>query len=356
MATQGYLTQSQRIGRWKGGIVGHAIPQETLARYGRQIKMPLHSSDTIIQRRWLPYGATATNGNSMNRFFQDANGDRSAAVVAAHQTAEGITNIPDTITAVDINCVMIEYSCLYSWTDKVEDVYEDDVPEQMKKQIGERVTYVNEQIIYGVVKAGTNQYYGGSGTSIATVNGKITLPLLRRITENLKLNHAMMVTSVLKPSPNYGTDAVRMGWVVVIPTSMQADCEDLPKYVPIENYASGKPMPNEIGKCSEFRFITHPDLPALQNAGAAIGTTGLRSTSGSLIDVYPFIVMAEDCFGQVAFRGMSALDPTYLSAKEKTKSDPHGQRGYAGTKWWKGVYRENEGWMACGNVGVTTQS
>lgn len=355
MGTQAYGSQSQRIGRYKGGILGHAIPQEYLGRWGRQIKMPKNSSDVIIQRRWLPYGATATNGNTQNRFFQDGNGDRSAAIAAAHQTAEGITNLPDSITAVDVSCTMLEYSCLYSWTDKVEDVYEDDIPEQMKKQIGERVAFVNEQIIWGVVKAGTNAYYGGSGTSVATVNGKITLPMLRRITQNLKANHAMPVTSMLKASALYGTDAVRMGFVVVAHTDMQADIEDLPKYTPVELYASGKAMPGEIGKCAEFRFIMHPDLPPLQNAGAAIGTSGFKSTSGSNNDVYPFVVFAEECFAQVAFRGMSAMDPTYLAAKEKTKSDPHGQRGYAGTRWWKGVYRENEGWMACGNVAVTNQ-
>ena len=29
-----------------------------------------------------------------------------------------------------------------------------------------------------------------------------------------------------------------------------------------------------------------------------------------------------------------------------------GQRGYAGTTWWKAMQIENNGWMAVGNVGV----
>jgi hypothetical protein len=49
------------------------------------------------------------------------------------------------------------------------------------REIGERVVLVNEQIIYGALKASTNQYYGGSGTSLTTVNGAITLGMVRKI-------------------------------------------------------------------------------------------------------------------------------------------------------------------------------
>lgn len=347
-----YTSAAQRIGRWKGGILGHAEPVEYMAKYGRQIKMPKNSSDTIIERRWLPYGATATNGTTQNRFYQDGNGDRAAAIVQAHQLAEGITPSPDSIIPVDVPAVMQEYNCLYSWTDKVEDVYEDDIPAEMKKQIGERISFVNELIIYGVLKAGTNQYFGGTGTTIATVNGEITLQMIQKMVVNLKGNHAKPITSMLKASQNFGTDAVRMGYVVFAHTDMQPSIELIAGFKGVELYASGSPMPGEIGKAGEFRFILHPDLPPIQNAGAAIGSDGFKSTSGTLNDVYPFIVVAEDAFAQVAFRGMSASDPTYLPAKEKSKSDPHGQRGYAGAKWWKAVMRENEGWMAVGNVAI----
>ena len=58
-----------------------------------------------------------------------------------------------------------------------------------------------------------------------------------------------------------------------------------------------------------------------------------------------------DAWSQIAVRGISALDPTFPAAWAKSKSDPHGQRGYAGTIWWKAVMIENNGWMAVGNVG-----
>ena len=355
MGMQQYTTATQRIGRFAGKILAHAVCQEILAKLGSQISMPKNVSDTIIFRRWLPYGATATNGNTQNRFFQDGNGDRGNVIVQQHQTVEGVTPTPESITPVDITVVMQQFCCLYGYTDKTADLFEDDIPAQMKIQIGERVSFVNELKIYGELKGGTNQYYGGTGTSIPTVNGVITLPMVRRIVKNLDANHGKPVNKIIAASQNYGTTPVRMGYAVYHHSDLSPDIRDMAGFEDASKYASQTPLPGELGKCEEFRFIKHPDLPPLQNAGAAVAAApGIQSTSGANIDVYPFIVVAQDCFGQIALRGAGALQPTFLPTGQKDKADVFGQRGYAGTMWWKQVVRQNEGWMAIGNVGVTT--
>ena len=280
MAMQTFALTPGRINKFKGEILSHAVPLECLGRGGRQVKMPKNSSDTYVARRFLPYGATATNANSQNRFFQNGTGARDTAITQAHLTSEGVTPSPESITPVDITVVMQQYSCLYGFTDKTYDLYEDDIPKAMVEQVGERMTFVNEMIIYGALRASTNQYYGGTGT----------------------------------------------------------------------------PMPNEIGKVERFRFITSPDLPAVQDGGAAVGATGLYSTTGTSIDVYPFIVTAQDAWSQIALRGKESMDPTFIPPGAKSKSDPFGQRGYAGSIWWKAVMIENAGWMAVGNVGSKTLS
>jgi len=226
----------------------------------------------------------------------------------------------------------------------------------MIEQVGERVTLVNEMIIYGALRACTNLYYGGGGTSIATVAGALTLGLIRKVAKNLQANHGKPVNKVLKASQNFGTDAIAEGYTVYCHTDLEPDVRDIPNFVPTERYASGAPMQHEIGKVERFRFITSPDLPSIQDAGAAIGSTGLYSTTGANIDVYPIIVAAQDAWGQVAVRGKDALDPTFIPPGEKSKSDPLGQRGYAGTIWWKSVMIENNGWMAIVYVGSAVLS
>jgi len=356
MTVQTFALTPGRINKFKGQILAHAVPLEVLGKTGRQVKLPRNNSDTYVARRWLPYGATSTDANTINRFFQNGTGDRGNAVVQANQISEGVTPSPESITPQDITVVVQQYGCLYGFTDKTYDLYEDDIPAAMIEQIGERVTFVNEMIVWGALRACTNQYYGGTGTSRATVNGALTLGMVRKIARNLQANHGKPVNSVLSASGNYGTDAVAEGYTVYCHTDMEPDIRDLPGFVPAEKYASGKPMPNEIGKCERFRFITSPDLPSIQDAGAAVGSTGLQSTSGSNIDVYQFIVTAKDAWSQIAVRGKESLDPTYLPPGQKSKSDPLGQRGYAGTIWWKAVMLENQGWMAVGNVGIRTLS
>lgn len=351
MAMHTFALTPGRLNKFKGQILKHAVAEEVLQKQGRHVMMPKNESDTYVARRFLPYGASSTDRNTQNRFFQDGTGDRGNAMVIAHQTQEGVTALPESIVPQDVTCVIQEYSCLYGYTNKTYDLYEDNIPKAMTEQIGERVSLVNEMIVYGALRSCTNVYYAGSGTSIATVNGGPTLGMVRRITKNLKANHGKMVTKILKAAALFDTSPVAAGYFVYCHTNLEPDIRDLPGFVPVEKYASGTPMPNEIGKVETFRFITSPDLPELQDAGAAIGTTDLYTTSGSNIDVYPMIVCAQEAWSQVAVRGLESLNPTFLPPGHKDKSDPHGQRGYAGTIWRKAVMVENHGWMAVAYVG-----
>lgn len=351
MTMQTFALTPGRINKFKGEILAHAVPVEVLAKGGRQIKMPKNESDTYVARRWLPYGASA---NQPNQFFQNGTGDRGNAMVQAHLTQEGVTPTPDSITPQDVTVVLNQYSCLYGFTDKTYDLYEDDISGAMSEQVGERMALVNEMIIYGALKACTNVFYGGApaGTSRATVAGPISLGMIRKITKSLQANHGKPVTSILAASNKFDTSAVAAGYLVYCHTDLEPDIRDLPGFTPVEKYATGTPMPNEIGKCERFRFITTPEFPALQDAGAPVGALSLNSTSGVNVDVYPFIVTAANAWSQIAVRGKESMKPTLLLPGETTKADPFGQRGYAGTIWWKAVMIENNGWMAVGYVGT----
>ena len=350
MTMQSFGLTQGRINKFKGEILKHAVPQECLSRAGRQVKFAKNNSDTYVARRWIPYGGTSTQPN---QFFGTTTAvDRGNLLLQAHQTSEGVTPTPESITPMDVTTVMQQYSCLYGWTDKTADLYEDDIPAAMKEQIGNRVTLVNEMINFGALKAGTNQFYGGSGTSRATVNGGMTLNMVRKMAKSLMANHGKMVTKVLKASNNYGTDAMAGGYLVYCHTDLEPDIRDLPGFIPAEKYASGTPMANELGKVERFRFITSPEFVSILDGGAAVGSTGLASNLGTSIDVYQFIVTADDAWSQIAVRGLDSLDVSFLPTGQKSKTDPFGQRGYAGAMWWKASTVENQGWLAIGNVGV----
>lgn len=340
----------QRIAKYKGEILGNATPNEILCKQGRQIKMPKNQSETYVARRFVPYGATASNPN---QFFSNVAGDRGGSVVTAHLTQEGVTPSADSIVPVDVQASIKQYSCLYSFTDKFSDIHEDanELLKEMSTQIGNRISLVNELVVFGELKSCTNQFFGGTGTSKSTVNGAITLNMIRKITRTMKANHARPITKVLSASSQVATEPVESGYIVICHTDLESDLRNLPNFITAVEYASGKPMDGEIGRVENFRFVTTPDLPAELNGGAAVGTTGLEALSTN-IDLYPFFVFAENAFSQIALRGKESAKVSFIPAGKATKSDPLGQRGFTGAIWWKGVLIENNQWMALGWVGI----
>jgi hypothetical protein len=341
-----------RLNKYKGAILAHAVPKEVLGKTGRQVPLPKNNSDTYVGRRWLPYGGTLTDQNSINRFFQNGTGDRGNAIVQAHLTAEGVTPTPDSIVPQDIQVVIQQYSCLYGFTDKTYNLYEDDIPTAMVAQIGERVTFVNELILYGALKACTNQFYGGTGTSRATVNGAISLGMVRKIVKNLQANHAKPVNSMLKARRT--SAPTRWRWATRstrTPTSSRtsATCLASPRW---RSTPAAAACPTRWARPSA-------------SAGSPPGPAGAAGRGRGDRRHQPVVHLGHQPGRLPVHRGGAgrvqpdrgarqgvALDPTFLPPGQKSKSDPLGQRGYAGTVWWKAVMLENQGWMAVGNVGT----
>jgi len=344
MSIQNFGTEAARIGKLKGEILKHAIPREVLGITGDQHKMGKNQSDTVIYRRWLPFGGATTNATTINQWVVDPN---------AHLTSEGVTPEADTIAPQDITVKLRQYSCLYQYSDKTADLYEDNIPAAMKKQTGERMGLVRELIRYGALKGGTNKFYAG-GTTRLTVDETIGIPLLRAITRSISGNRGNMITQILAPSRNYNTAPVEAGYLVFCHTDVENDIRELPGFKETSEYGQRKVMhPLELGSTDRYRFIISPELGPIIDSGASVTGTGLVSTGSSLVDVYPVVVVAEDAWGDVALRGMESFDTTHIPHTAKDKSDPMGQRGYIGAKFWSASFIQNDGWMAVLECGVT---
>jgi N4-gp56 family major capsid protein len=345
---QNYNTAAGRINKLKGEILGHAIPVEVIGTAGAMNKeMPKNVGDTVVYRRWLPYGGTD------NKWIVPTTGDAAAAFAAAHLTTEGITPNADTLAPVDVTVTLNEYSVLYSLSNRTVDLHEDDIPAEMKKQTGQRVGLVREMVRYGALKACTNKFYAGGGATRASVNTKITLGLLRKVARALQSSHAERITSILSASPNFATTPVEAGYTVYGHTDIAPDVRDLPGFKHVSEYGQRKPLNEyEIGSCEEFRFMLSPELAPILDGGAAVGATGMVANSTN-VDVYPIIMMADNAYGQVALRGMNAVNPTYIPPGQKDKNDPLGQRGYIGALTYFNATVLNNGWMAVAEVGTS---
>jgi len=206
MAGQLYATQTPRIGKTKGEILARAIPCEVLGLAASNKELPKNNSTTIIFRRWVPYNATVGNPNIMQPDVSPAGtveteaSNRVTTMVNAHLTSEGVTPAPDSVVAQDITAVMVQYSCLYSFTDIVSDLYEDEIEDVLKTQVAERMMLVKELELYSKVRAGTNRFFGGAGTTAA-----VALRMLRRaVTIELNPEYAKMIRARVSPILNQG--------------------------------------------------------------------------------------------------------------------------------------------------------
>ena len=344
MPGNNYASPAQRIGKFKGELLAHARPKEVMDIACSHHKMPKNKSDTVVYRRFLPFGASTGSASSINTLSGDP---------AAHQLAEGTNPTPDELKAQDITVVLKQYGCLYSYTDKNAVLGEDNIPMEQKTQTGERMGLVRELIKYGSSKGCTNKFYAG-GTTRVTVDETITLSLLRKVSRSIKGNRGSHITKMLSASAQYGTSAIEPGFIVFCHTDVESDVRNLEGFVPVAEYGSQKPIHEcEIGTCESFRFVASPELTEVVNAGALVGVTGLYSTGGSNIDVFPCIMCGADALGDVALRGMNAVDPSHVPYNVKSNADPLGMVGYVGAKFWSAGFVKNDGWMAVVEVGVT---
>lgn len=339
-----YSAPAGRINEFLGEILGHAQPVEVLGITGQHRSIPRNKGDNVTYRRYLPYGGAATNATTINQW---------SVTAAAHVTQEGVTPPADTIVQQDISVTLQQYSCLYMYTDKTADMHEDDIPAEMTKQTGERMGLVREMVRYGALKACSNLFYSG-GTTRATVDEVVSYNVLSKVSRSLQGNRAKMITRILAPGAGFNTSPVDAGFLVFCHTDCEHDIRALPNFVETAKYGSRKTMHEmELGAAGRFRFIVSPELGSIPDAGAAVSGLSLKSTTGTSADVYPMIVVAEDAWGDVVLRGRESFDATHIPAKQKTKDDPHGQRGYVGALFWSAAKVTNDGHMAVLEVAVS---
>ena len=339
MGTQNLATQAARIGKLKGEILAHVMPVEVFGKFGVKKPMPKNSSETVVFRRWLPKGATTSTPNTW------------IVNPTAHQLSEGETPVADTVSAQDITATLVEYGFIYRWSNRTEDLYEDDVPAEIKRLTGERMGLLLEMVRWGQLKACTNVFYPGGVTTRATVVSILTAGVLRKVSRSLQVNQGSKITSILDASPKVGTQPIESAFIVICHSDMENDIRTaLTGFIHISEYGSRQMIhENELGSWENFRFVTSPHLtPALQaggNVGSTILSNGVAGTT-SPADIYSLIVLSQDCFGDVALRGTSAMNVEAFPASQKTKDDPLGQRGLIGAQTYFTAVRLNDLQMA----------
>lgn len=330
MSGSTYGDISQRTAAWAATeMLEHARPIIVLSDYGQSKPMPKNKAEQVKFRRPVPY------------------------VVSTTQLTEGVTPTSHKTSYVDVPATMGQYGDLAEITDKVDDLSEDPVLRDMSMLSGEQAAETIEMVTWGVIKGGTNVVYAASANSARTdVATTISLSAQRTCTRFLNAQRGRKITSKMSSSVQYGSEAVDAAYLAFGHTDMEQDIRDIPGFVSTEKYGQTKPLPYELGKVENVRYILTPLLEPFANAGATASGTGMV-TSGTLVDVYPLVVIAKEAYGVVPLRGAGAIHPTVLNPGVPSKSDPLGQRGFVGWKTWFVAVVLNQAWIVRMEVGAT---
>jgi N4-gp56 family major capsid protein len=238
-------------------------------------------------------------------------------------------------------------------TDVIEDVHTDPVLQQATEALGEQAAQTVETLRFNVLKAGTNVWYANEVAARADIITPIALSDQRHVTTGLNRQNSRKISSVIASTTDFNTKSVEASYMAICHPDLETDLRSMPGFKVCADYGPHTtPFEGEIGSCEQVRYLTSTIFAPFLNAGAAVGSSGLRSTGGTDIDVYPILVFGRDAFGMVPLKGKSAMTPMVVNPKP-TSGDPLAQRGTVGWKLWSGTIILQDAFMARLEVGAT---
>ena len=256
-----------------------------------------------------------------------------ALPLATTPVVEGVVPSATKFTTQKIEATLKQYIGLVSVTDVLADTHEDGNLMALMEQMGYQLGNTVEAIRFGEFVSGTNKMQT-NGTNRSDINTELNRTVIRKAIRSLKLQKAKPISRMVAPSVNYATTPVSPAYVGVAHTSAEMDIRNMGGFSPVENYANEANMfPGEIGRVDAVRFVISTEVPFWANAGAALGGTGMLSTGGSNIDVYPLLIIGMDALGVVSLKGPNAATP-YLFNPVPSAGNPTGQVGHAVWKLW----------------------
>jgi len=250
---------------------------------------------------------------------------------------EGVSPASQAFTTEDYTGTLVRYADVYETTRVNADLSPFNEVKEGTKQLRIKVDRTRERIRYNAAKAGTGVLYNSPTISTrATVNGVITAGRLQRAIAEIRGNRGDTFTEIDHGSTKVGSTPVEACYVAFCSTDLEPDLRNLPGFTVTAN-TTGAKFKGEFGVFQNVRFITNADYVPFTDIGAAIGSSGFRSTSAVLNDVYPIIIVARGSLSAVKLRGTSStgMGNGNVNILDKAdKSDPNNLRVLLTADWY----------------------
>lgn len=323
-------------------LLTRAMPYMVIEKFGQAYPIPTNNTKTAKFRRYFLQGATGAAGNGVasSPYY---------VPLATTPLAEGVTPAGNRLANQDYTVTLNQYGDYVATTDVIADTHEDPVLKEATGIMAEQAAMTIETIRFNVLKAGTNVYYA-NGTARTDVNTAISLTLQRQITTSILRQNGKMITQVVKSTPDYRTEPVEGAFIGLCHPDLETDVRRMDGYINPKQYGMTTQYENEIGAVERVRYLTSTIFAPWANGGGAKGA--MRSTGGTLADVYPILYIARDAYGIVPLKGKDSLTPMVVNPKP-SPGDPLGQRGTVGWKAWQSAVILQDAYLVRAEVAAT---
>jgi len=329
-------------------LLKRGFPYLCLEKFGQAKPIPKNSTKTIKFRRYFLKDTTLTTFTPAD-YFVTENFDPTTK-----QLTEGVTPDATALDKQDVSAILVQIGDRTEISDIVMDTHEDPILREAIEILGEQAAVIIEKSRFNIVKAGTNVVYAGAVASRSLVKTVFTAAVQRSATRTLKRQLAKTITSIVKSTPSYGTEAIAPSFIGICHPDLEYDIRKVASFTPAEKYGTVKPFDNEIGKISDVRYILttiFEPWTGIGLCGTTGGTTVLENAS-SEAHVYPILFLARDAYGLVPLKGKSSITPMVVNPKP-SDSDPMAQRGHVSWKAMQTTIILNDFWMVRGEVACT---
>jgi N4-gp56 family major capsid protein len=280
--------------------------------------------------------------------------------VSTTPVTEGVTPTARALAHADYNATINRFAEVFEESRVNYDLDVWDSVKGASDVLGDLISRTREQIRWNVAKAGSSVIYNTSSiTTRNTVNGALTVGRLDVATRSLQANKAMVFTQLQKASTAVSTAGVMPAYFAFGHTDLLPDLQRLSGFRAVSELANIPPEarnPLLVGARGSVLFFLSPELGPIPDSGAAIASTGMKSTTGVNIDVYPLVIVGQHAMGTIALRGAGVAGRGAVKVSildQPDKSDPTNERVYISAAWYDQALRLSEEWMVRVEVGVT---
>ncbi len=272
-------------------------------KWGQTRNIPRNNSDTIKFRKY----------NALNK--------------ATTPLSEGVTPSGSQLSVTDSSATIKNYGDYVTLSDKLKMETEDPVETEAVEVLGEQASETLDTLARDVLMAGTNVQYAGGVSDRASITSseKIDATEVKKAVRTLKNNKAKKITAMVPAQMGYNTTPVDACYVGVVHPDTTYDLKGLSEFEPIENYRSGLsngPMPGEVGKVDEVRFVETTEGKIWVDEG------------DSNQDVYGTLILGQNAYGTTRISG-EAMRTIRKQLGSGGSQDPLDQRATIG---WKATF------------------